>query len=227
MKLISGLLIGSAAAMILLSGCSSSDNSQASDSVPDNSLENNGDTVKFGHYQDADIEWYVLAHEDGRALLLSVQALDAKPFNETPADWDNSSMRTWLNGEFYDTAFSKEEQQAIILSSLDNGDDLHYGTAVGQNTEDSVFLLSASEAEKYLSKSQIITYPTDYAVSQGVYTNDSGACAWWLRSPGSSDDGPAYYSSQGDIGTHAHKGSETVLGTRPAVWITEEYLNSK
>lgn len=181
-------------------------------------------TVTFGSYQGQDIDWYVLDNTDGKALLLSVHALDARPFSEEAATWDVSSIRTWLNDDFYHEAFNDTERQEILADRLNNGDDLDYGTSAGQNTEDHVFLLSASEAEKYLSKEETTTSPTDYALSQGAYTNGSGYCAWWLRSPGMNDDGPAYYSSQGDIGTRAHKGSENIIGVRPAMWVSSDVL---
>lgn len=190
-------------ALIFLGGCAS--NTAGTESKEESSVSSEketaslSDTVTFGSYQDENIEWYVLTQEDGKALLLSVHALDTRPFNETAATWDNSSLRTWLNDEFYQTAFTADEQKEIQLTHLHNGDELGYGTAAGRDTDDHVFLLSASEAEKYLSDNETTTSPTQYALSQGAYTNDKGDCAWWLRSPGLDDDGPAYYSSQGNL----------------------------
>lgn len=215
-------------ALIFLAGCAS--NTTGTDSKEESSVSSeketasSSDTVTFGSYQDENIEWYVLTQEDGKSLLLSVHAIDTKPFNDSPSTWDNSSLRTWLNDEFYQNAFTADEQKEIQLTHLHNGDELGYGTATGQDTDDHVFLLSASEAEKYLSDKETTTSPTQYALSQGAYTNDKGDCAWWLRSPGMDDDGPAYYSSQGEVGTRAHKGSETIIGVRPAIWVSSDAL---
>lgn len=220
-------------AMALLTGCASTSangkSESASVSTPaeptaEQAKSTTTETVSFGNYQNQKIQWYVLHKEDGKALLLSVQALDSKPFSEEPATWDQSSIRTWLNDDFYKKAFSSSERQNIILSKLTNGDDLSYGTKAGPDTEDRIFLLSASEAAKYLSKEETVTSPTDYASSQGAYTNDGGDCAWWLRSPGMNDEGPAYYSSQGDIGTRAHQSSENIIGIRPAMWVNADTL---
>lgn len=190
-------------ALIFLAGCASNtggtESKEESSVFSEKETASLSDTVTFGSYQDENIEWYVLTQEDGKALLLSVHALDTRPFNETAATWDNSSLRTWLNDEFYQTAFTADEQKEIQLTHLHNGDELGYGTAAGRDTDDHVFLLSASEAEKYLSDNETTTSPTQYALSQGAYTNDKGDCAWWLRSPGLDDDGPAYYSSQGNL----------------------------
>lgn len=212
-------------ALIVLAGCASNTAGNKSQSVSDEKeTASSSDTVTFGSYQGENIEWYVLTEEEGRSLLLSVHALDTRPFNDTAATWDNSSLRTWLNDEFYQDAFTADEQKEIQVTHLHNGDELGYGTATGQDTDDHVFLLSASEAEKYLSDKQTTTSPTQYALSQGAYTNDKGDCAWWLRSPGMNDDGPAYYSSQGEVGTRAHKGSETIIGVRPAIWVSADAL---
>lgn len=190
-------------ALIFLAGCASNtggtESKEESSVFSEKETASLSDTVTFGSYQDENIEWYVLTQEDGKALLLSVHALDTRPFNDSPATWDNSSLRTWLNDEFYQDAFTADEQKEIQLTHLHNGDELGYGTAAGRDTDDHVFLLSASEAEKYLSDNETTTSPTQYALSQGAYTNDKGDCAWWLRSPGMDDDGPAYYSSQGNL----------------------------
>lgn len=71
--------------MLMLSGCSSE---TAGSDVQD--------TVTFGTYESEKIEWYVLGKQDGKTLLLSVHALTSRPFNDGPATWDNSSLRTWL-----------------------------------------------------------------------------------------------------------------------------------
>lgn len=228
-------------AAILLAGCESAASSPANgmQEAPEKTTESpmastvtdetesiaKDQVVSFGNYQNQNIEWYVLAQEDGKELLLAMHAIDARPFNDGPSAWDQSSLRAWLNSDFYNEAFTAEEQQEIAVSSLDNGDDLGYGTTAGENTEDHVFLLSASQAQKYLSHEETVASPTDYALAQGAYVNESGNCAWWLRSPGMEEDGPAYYSSQGSIGTRAHKGSESIIGVRPAIWVMADAIN--
>ena len=212
--------------MSLLAGCSSAASGKESRSASSETKTAAQDTVTFGTYQNEKIEWYVLNEKDGKTLLLSVHALDSRPFNEGPGTWDQSTLRSWLNDDFFHEAFTDAEQKEIQLTHLDNGDDLKYGTEAGENTEDHVFLLSASEAEEYLTGKQLTASPTDYAASQGAYTNEKGDCAWWLRSPGADDDGPAYYSSQGEIGNRAHKGSESMIGVRPAVWVSSDAVKN-
>ena len=82
-----------------------------------------GDTVLFGTYEQddktnngsEDIEWFVLAKEEDRVLLLSRYALEGQPFNADSTDttWETCSLRKWLNSDFLTTAFDQNEQQKI------------------------------------------------------------------------------------------------------------------
>ena len=190
-------------------------------------------TVFFGHYpQEGDelepIEWLVIHEQGEQILLLAKDCLASLPWHNvhTPITWDRSDIRAWLNGEFLHVAFTEEEQAAILLTDLDNGDDLGYGTLAGDSTQDKVFLLSGGEAEQYLTTDDLRTVvPTHYALSQGAYTNSEGLCAWWLRSPGMTDTSPAYLSSSGSIGNRAHEVDETIIGVRPAIWIDQSALH--
>lgn len=67
-----------------------------------------------------DIEWIILAKEDNKILVTSKWALDQKPYNETRTDvtWENCTLRQWLNGSFYDTAFTEDEKSHILSSTI-------------------------------------------------------------------------------------------------------------
>ena len=180
-----------------------------------------GDTIFFGIYpQTSDttaqpIEWEVLEIKDGKALVISKYALNCLPYNEEFTDtiWETSTIRTWLNNDFVNSAFGVKEKQAIVDTTVVNDDNPVYGTYGGRETTDKVFLLSLDEVLQYfhLTKNggeedrQIYAYGdectcqlTEYAILQGAYryewtTDDEadlsaydGNCRWWLRSPGSS-----------------------------------------
>lgn len=75
-----------------------------------------GSIVEFGRYiQDNDtadaIKWVVASNKDGMAMLISLYILDQQPFGGD--DWESSSLRSWLNGAFLNSAFTAEEQQRI------------------------------------------------------------------------------------------------------------------
>ena len=139
------------------------------------------------------IRWNVLKREGNKALLLSANGLDAKPYDEEwkEVTWETCTLRKWLNKEFFDTAFSPEEQRRIITTKVENPDNPEYKTPGGNDTEDKVFLLSISEAIKYLFRSERTAAPTPYAIQNGAYKGYNGNCWWWLRTPGYVPNCPA------------------------------------
>lgn len=74
-------------------------------------------TVYFGVYDGNAIPWYVLDSSDGNLLLVSANILDERAYDSIEgATWDESDMRAWLNGDFYDAAFSDVEKAALLGS---------------------------------------------------------------------------------------------------------------
>ena len=165
------------------------------------SFDHPGSIVRFGHFEQdnnlengpEEIEWMVLDTVDGQSLLLSLYALDTRPFNETYGDitWEECTLRAWLNGEFYADAFSETEKQAVVLNQTDNGPDSccsKYGIPGGNDTDDHVFLLSYTQAATYFTDdvSRQCT-PTPYALARGAHNvrHAGRLCSlWWFRSPG-------------------------------------------
>ena len=211
-----------------------SPDTQEQGAAPQTATATLSDSVLFGAFPQQNnapepIEWLVLTQQDGRALLLSKDCLASLPWHNAgvPATWDVCDLRGWLNRDFWEDAFTEEERDGILSSDLDNGDDLGYGSPVGENTRDRIFLLSASEVNQYLPDSSLrVVKPTGYAVSQGAYANAGGYCAWWLRSPGMNASGPAYLSSAGDFRSRAHEAGESIIGVRPAMWVAVNALTA-
>ena len=89
-----------------------------------------GSSFFFGNYEQDNnisngtepIEWIVLSVENDKALLVSRYALDCLPYNNDKTDmtWQNSSIRSWLATSFFPSAFSTEEQAAIIQTTINN-----------------------------------------------------------------------------------------------------------
>ena len=190
-----------------------------------------GDTVTLGSYeQDGDvsdgaepIEWVVLAKEDGRALLLSKYALDCRPYNDDldGVTWATCDLRSWLNGGFYEAAFSAGEQALVAESELANSDNADWGTSGGADTQDRVFLLSIDEAEQYLpTDEERVCLPTVQAVVNGARTDgDTGACRWWLRSPGNVSRYAAGVHSDGSVFSFGRYVDYGDFAVRPALWV--------
>lgn len=179
-----------------------------------------GDVVTLGTFeQDGDdingaepVEWDVIGEKNGSYLLISHYVLTNKEFEDGMADttidandysgssglitWENSSIRRWLNEEFYYTTFSDEEKDYILTVKNQNTDFpkyahdnpeafhqesplLSYGC---EATEDTVFLLSVDEFDEYFKPKtysdgvfsgraycpEAFVSPTIYAMYQGI-----------------------------------------------------------
>ena len=171
-----------------------------------------GDTVTFGRMeQDGSedngpepIEWIVLAADGDARMLISKYGLIAMAYNEGGGDatWETCSVRAWLNGEFYEEAFTAEEQGRIRETRVVNADNEVYGTDGGNDTDDMVFLLSIDELNRYFpDQDDRITVPTAYALDNGAYTSSSNGKCWWrLRSPGQDQGYAAVVNSTGFSG---------------------------
>ena len=219
------------AAYILLDGLEYKDSAEKLQSIKPLLLAkaNPGDTVFFGAYEQdnntsngkEDVEWLVLEVKDGKALVVSKYALDCKQYNTSNTDvtWETCTLRKWLNNDFINAAFSSYEKAMIptVTVSADKN-----STNPGNATQDQVFLLSITEANKYFgSDSARQCKPTDYAVANGSRESHSGnLCWWWLRSPGSTQDSAAYVYSSGGVIESGNDVDYNDGAVRPAMWIS-------
>lgn len=177
----------------------------------------------FKFFKVEPIRWIVLTDNySGKKLLHSEKILIAHRFasgsHYSYYYYSSSEIRSWLNDDFYNTAFTSEEKSRIPLISVDmsprstNPDSNPYlwnggnnsfasGTASGR-----VFLLSEQEVTKSdygfadydvykgdsngTAESTRIRMNTDFAKASGANqnTNDGYGGWWWLRSPLWSDN---------------------------------------
>ena len=205
-----------------------------------------GDTVTFGSWGDEPVEWQILERkEDGTYVMISVMGLDAKAYNEDweAATWETCSLRAWLNGEFYETAFTAEERAKIRLSTVENEDNQTHGTSGGNATKDYVYLLSVEEADRYYritgtyggESAALICMPTKTAIRNECwevsqdwirtnqwnygYTLKAGACWWWLRTPGESEYTATYVGYDGNVGVNGLYNFYTDACVRPVICV--------
>ncbi len=214
-----------------------------------------GDMVLFGTYpqtaegtDNTPIDWLVLDVQDGKTLLISKYGLDAKPYNTKWGNntwentWEECTLRAWLNKDFLQKAFSREEQSAILMTAVDNGSTQQYSewsTYGGNITQDQIFLLSYAEANKYFN----VTYndsnntsarvaPTAYAVKNGAYASSSDQTAdgdaagwWWLRSPGNFRNNASYVYRDGSLRSSQVRDDDGCV--RPVMWVDLSLLSGE
>lgn len=196
-----------------------------------------GETILFGAYeQDNDaadgkepIEWIILnGNEDGSFTLISRYALDVQPYNTEYVEitWENSTLRTWLNEDFINAAFTSEEQEKILVTSIKNEDHPEMGTNGGNDTQDQVYLLSIDEACDYYSDEEVYSVfadnasrmciPTAYAIAQSALVStsatkdDTVTCWWWLRSIADYSGGAMFVNNIGIVTAGAGYGGNRV-----------------
>lgn len=181
------------------------------------------------------ITWRVLDVQDGKALVLSDLILETRAFQENTSllnAWADSSLRTYLNGDFYDKTFTKKEKNRIVSTTLVNNINPEYSTTFGTDTKDKIFILSAEEVERYLGKddnarmayadrrtpAMLNTLINNISANpyEGVYQNYT-TWFWWLRTPAKADDrNSLYITTNGEVN---NANIDVELGVRPAMWI--------
>ena len=188
-------------------------------------------TIAFGRYpqtskhENALIEWLVLKNDGSRALLISKYALDCQRYNTSfkTVTWKTCSLRKWLNGAFFNNAFSVDEQKQILSTTVTPDRNPSYSTDPGNNTKDRVFLLSIAEARKYFG-SNYSCKGTASCLAQGAQQKHCGWCSWWLRSPGETSLRAAHVDhgglvSSSHISEHGDYVNNGTIAVRPALWI--------
>ena len=190
-----------------------------------------GDIITFGSYEQDNnksngkeaITWIVLKVENGKALLISEYALDSYKYYSSlkSVTWETSHIRRWLNSDFLNSAFNATEQNSILSTEVSADANPEHSSNQGASTVDKVFLLSASQAERYFTnKGSRTCKATQYAKQNGVWISPSnGNASWWLRTIGDRQDCASTIESDGDIyytGSLVHSANPAV---RPAIWV--------
>lgn len=199
-----------------------------------------GNVVKFGTYtqtakgEETEIEWYVIAKKDGKALLCSKYILDQEPFYKsepTTPGWEISYIRDWLNSTFYTSGFDTYEQKCIVKSKLTNKNHA-YGYGMSNDTYDNVFLLSVEEANNMLIPRNILKAE----VTPYVKKHDDSAL-YYLRTIGNCDE--STYHTRGYVAVVGNEIVESGIsgypmdfsynakfGIRPAIWVDLSQINN-
>lgn len=160
-----------------------------------------GDTVVFGTDK-----WIVAKAVDGMALLVRKKPVEADVAylaSGRAASWEQSDIRHWLNGQFFEENFSVYEQEAIQQTDVKTSANSVYGTDGGAATRDYVFLLSEQEARQY----------------QGLLAGKEAQREWWLRTPGNAPESAMFVSAKGEIMHYGYAVGSKDIALRPAIWV--------
>ncbi|MCQ2472415.1 MAG: Ig-like domain-containing protein [Clostridia bacterium] len=187
--------------------------------------QNNGYVEgKIHYFKFEPLKWRVLDPSSG--LVMCEKAIDSQAFNNyiekavtayygnkdrtyLASDWKNSSLKKWLNNNFYNDAFSNSDKAKI-------------------NENYKVFLLSKGDAvnSKYGFNSNIAAHDaarqmksTDYAKCQGCWKSSAsgfeGNSQWWLLT--SNDSKTAFFTQDTGFSTNAYGVGDTSKGIVPAL----------
>ncbi len=206
------------------------------------------------------IMWRILSEGNNEALVLSEMILDSQTFQNRVVKDENdvfdtadfkgnaltdgngnrvyannyaySTIRSWLNTDFYNAAFNVYQRQIVLAKMIDNSasttksDENIYAC---EDTLDKTFLISYKDFKNTsygfsTEKSAIENQKknTDYAKIQGCeadkdvgYENNGN---WWLRSPNNvSSNVVAVVSSLGNITNYIGGVTVTYCGVVPAL----------
>ncbi len=172
-----------------------------------------GSYLHFGHFpqdalgqENAPILWRVLSVRDNQAYLLSELVLDAKPANGQGEykDFESSTLKAWLNEDFFKAAFLNEEALALLpqenglIVSLPSANDLR------------------KEEYGFLREEDRVTTATDFAKAQGVEVYRSGEASYWMADASkSSKDSQRRVMEKGSMGYF--RAISPNIGVRPAI----------
>ncbi len=220
--------------------------SSASNSYQD---DNGYETNNTYWFKFEPIKWRVLDPATG--LILCESIIDSQAFNNYCLEyggenWGNSektyytsnyaqsSIRAWLNNDFYNTAFSSADKGNIKIMHLENkaypADDKYNC----DDTDDKVFLLSYSDAlnTNYGFSSNAgkndearRAQGTDYAKCQGLFIGNTeeyeGNSHWRLRTPGPNSYDTCYVTERGYTkNKYEYTMDNTCYGIRAAIEVS-------
>ena len=157
----------------------------------------NGEALILGkeyYFKIEPIKWRIVKEKDREVILVSDKIIDFQKYDENYSHYEKSDIRTWLNGEFLETAFSEVDREIILKTAVDNGEE-STGTLsspyICNDTEDEIFLLSYEEIAGgeygFGSDAKRQKKNTDYtkAIGLGSATKKGyvGNSAYMLRTP--------------------------------------------
>ena len=135
--------------------------------------------MKFYVFEFEPLVWNIAEMAQDMAVLVSSAGVDSREFNrgELNNDYDASSIREFLNGDFLETAFTEGERE--YLCQLD-----------GYSEDDRVYLQDSAFDRAFYSNNSTTIYGSDYYKCIGGM-GDRGINSYWITSSRPMDDSEA------------------------------------
>ena len=155
-------------------------------------------SITLGTWEGKPIEWLVLKEEGLATLVIRKDTIGGYQFdgNSSNSSWAHSSLRTYLNNDFYENVFTAEEKKKIVNAKL---------TDIG-NAKDNVFILSENEVKT------LLTEENDDYTRRNLEVCD---CCCWTRTP----DGNCVRNG---YSCWCSNSPNNYYQVRPAMWIKEQ-----
>ncbi|MDY6061204.1 MAG: DUF6273 domain-containing protein [Oscillospiraceae bacterium] len=186
------------------------------------------------------LKWIVLDSTSG--LVMCKNVIDSQEFNKKIFDdkygdsnhnyfannYEQSSIRNWLNKDFYNIAFSSADKTHIEEKTLSN---VAYDKAQfnSGDTTDKITLLSFAEYQKIKNDYRLWQAGcSNYALCQGISSNSGNTVAdWMLRTAGTWSDVICSVSYSGAFSTSSTETYNSSMGIRPVVYLKTKNSESK
>ena len=162
-----------------------------------------GEEIQMGDFH-GKMDWIVLRRQGDLAYVISKYVLIDMHFDEYTNQWEDSGIRKWLNGEFYEKSFTDDEKSRFVSTGGDK-----------------VTLLTLGEAKSF-DKKILLGLPTQYAKKHGLaWDFTSGGSSYWLKTL---DPERSVYVTWVDFEGLVHDNGYTVwadrvIGVRPVMWV--------
>ncbi len=188
-------------------------------------LVNKGLFKKF-YYKVEPIRWLIVKHDKESMFVISDMIIDNHIYDNYTYNYEESEIRSWLNKEFYNKAFTDKEKKIIQTTLVDNSLTSTCEISnqyICNDTIDKVFLLSTEEVTSSaygFSKNKLSCKKvTDYAKELGA-TEIMGQGNYYLRSSKKYKDTYNVCMVTSDKSLSATLINSSFVGTVPAMLLS-------
>ena len=167
-----------------------------------------GDTFVFGEYGENELVWGILNRDGDVVTAVCIDPVTSMPYNESggESNWNDCSLRAWLNGEFFEEAFSDDEKSRLII--MDIPEDRYYGVWTCPSVTDIVTVPGRLDLFDYQDAFNNIEFSSDDSWCRYNYVD--GRMAFLNR---------AAVMNQGEADRYRYIWS-TEVGVRPMITLT-------